>query len=294
MYSSNVTQIKDKYINLVIDHIINQISVIISVISRLLSARRRKIEMRNIFIFDDSPVQLGAVTKIVNNYILFKENFLLKKSTQNPYELLSHCCGNRIEKGIYILDVDFHRKDIDGFDIAEKIREKDLLGKIIFITADKNKTQEMLLRNIEVFSFINKGEGSEVLRENIFNTLDTISRRFDNELTLSKKKLFTIKNRSINLRFEIEKIYYIETSTAKAHQLIIYFNEREYQFSGTLSQIDEQYEILFRVGRSHIVNPQNVEAVNYKKRQIIFKDGRCISFSKGMKQEVQKYFESIM
>lgn len=198
-------------------------------------------------------------------------------------------------KRVYnILDLDFHRKDIDGFDIAEKIREKDLLGKIIFITADKNKTQEMLLRNIEVFSFINKGEGSEVLKENIFNTLDTISRRIDNELTLSKKKLFIIKNRSINLRFEIEKIYYIETSTAKAHQLIIYFKEREYQFSGTLSQIDEQYEILFRVGRSHIVNPQNVEAVNYKKRQIIFKDGRWISFSKGMKQEVQKYFESIM
>lgn len=90
--------------------------------------------MLNVYICEDDKKQLADLSAIVSSTIMIEEyDMTLELSTVDPYELLNEIQDKKNFIGVYILDVDLNT-DIDGIELAAKIRQYDVSGTIIFVT----------------------------------------------------------------------------------------------------------------------------------------------------------------
>ncbi|MFW2705828.1 DNA-binding response regulator, partial [Staphylococcus aureus] len=88
----------------------------------------------SIFICDDDISYLNKIKTIIEHYILFhEEQFHIEKITTSTIEFLKYIEDIKISGGVYFLDMDF-KQDINGIDLALKIKQRDIQAKIIFIT----------------------------------------------------------------------------------------------------------------------------------------------------------------
>lgn len=80
--------------------------------------------MLNIVICEDDNIQRSTIEKFIKNSIAKNDySFRIKLSTANPEDVLKNIGSG----DIYFLDVDLNNK-INGFKLAEKIRDIDSLG----------------------------------------------------------------------------------------------------------------------------------------------------------------------
>lgn len=145
--------------------------------------------MYDILICEDDKIQLNQITKIITNLIMI-EDFPMKVilSTNSPEEIISHIISNLGTNFIYFLDIDLDSY-MNGIELAEKIREIDSLGKIIFITAHEEMAPLTFKYKVEALDFISKCKGID-LSGNIDTVLTTILKR--DSLNLEKKERLSI------------------------------------------------------------------------------------------------------
>ena len=117
--------------------------------------------MLNIVICEDNNIQRSTIEKFIKNSIAKNDfSFRIKLSTNDPEVVLKNI-GNG---DIYFLDVDLKNK-INGFKLAERIRNIDSLGYIIFITTHSELTYLTFKYRVEAMDFIfkqNKREESTI------------------------------------------------------------------------------------------------------------------------------------
>ena len=111
--------------------------------------------MLKAFICEDNKNQREKLTKIIEDIILIENYDMdLGLSTSDPYELINSITGTT-NTGIYFLDVDLH-SDINGIQLAEKIREHDPRGFIVFITTHAEMSYLTFIYKVEAMDYIIK------------------------------------------------------------------------------------------------------------------------------------------
>ena len=184
---------------------------------------------------------------------------------------------------LFILDIEVN--DINGIDVARKIRTFDIRSDIIFITAyDTIKYKNLILYStIKPLSFINKKNIKIDLIEKISYIKQMISEEpcNDNKINFkNKNKSYQLTEKNIDF-FEVNKIN---------HKIIIHTIDSVFEVDNTIQNIEVKPDKnkFIKTHRSCIINLLNVKQVDYKNSSIIFySENKTKLLSRNKKKELK-------
>lgn len=243
-----------------------------------------------IILCEDSPQQLANLKETIKDYMLFHDNqFELAFSSANPHEIQTFIEEHQIQKGIYFLDIDLS-SDMNGIDLAQWIRNYDVGAKIIFVTTHTEMAPMTLKRQVEALGFITKDEYDK-MRSEIFQNLELAYQRIE-QTALEDENLnvysFKIGNETLN--FNEKDIILIESSD-KAHRVNLITKDGQYEFFDNIGNLEKETNLI-KVSRSLLINPQNIERIDFKMRIIYFNNEMQRPFSmsktKALRQAIQE------
>ena len=243
-----------------------------------------------IILCEDSPQQLANLKETIKDYMLFHDNqFELAFSSANPHEIQTFIEEHQIQKGIYFLDIDLS-SDMNGIDLAQWIRKYDVGAKIIFVTTHTEMAPMTLKRQVEALGFITKDEYDK-MRSEIFQNLELAYQRIE-QTALEDENLnvysFKIGNETLN--FNEKDIILIESSD-KAHRVNLITKDGQYEFFDNIGNLEKETNLI-KVSRSLLINPQNIERIDFKMRIIYFNNEMQRPFSmsktKVLRQAIQE------
>ncbi|MGL4655870.1 MAG: LytR/AlgR family response regulator transcription factor [Sarcina sp.] len=214
--------------------------------------------MLNIFICEDDKVQLSRVKKIVEDFILIEDlDFNLAVTTDDPYKVLEEVEKSE-NSGIYFLDIDL-KSDINGIELAKKIREKDPRGYIIFITTHGEMSYLTFTYKVEAMDFIVK----DICDDLPDRVRSCIRDAYNKHSFIGKdKKMLSIEVDNKIISIEQDKIIFFETSE-KVHKLKLYTSSRVIEFYGQMRDMEEKVDDNFiRIHRSYLINKNYIEVVD--------------------------------
>lgn len=228
--------------------------------------------MINVYICEDNNEQLDKIKNAVNNTIII-ENYDMQivTATSDPYEILENIESDA-SIGIYFLDVDLNA-DINGIQLAEKIRQYDSKGAIIFVTTHAEMSYLTFKYKIEALDFIIKDDFNIItqrVRECIIYAHEKLSE------VNKKNDVFRIKTRDKIILVEYGKIISFETSD-KHHKITLYTDTRQLEFYGnmkdTIKMLDDRF---VRCHNSYIINKDYIQEIDKKNRLIFMTTGQKI------------------
>lgn len=238
-------------------------------------------KMIPIFICDDQEPTLKKITAIVKNQILI-ENLDMGPvfSTTTPDSLLEECAA-QTSSCIYFLDVDLS-EEIDGFQLASRIRELDPRGYIVFITGHSERSVETFRYRLEAMDYIVKGNEDELTRR-IRECLQIIEKRILSEND-GQKKFYTLKIFDTVRYIPLDEILYFE-SEGVSHRIYLHTEKEELDFLGSLKSVEEELgNEFFRSHRSFLLNRNKIRSVELKKNQVELSDGTVCPLSRSAKK----------
>ncbi|MDB1685913.1 LytR/AlgR family response regulator transcription factor [Enterococcus durans] len=179
------------------------------------------------------------------------------------------------------------KQDINGIDLALKVKQRDIQAKIIFITNYSNYATLTLKNKIEAVYYINKSQNIDILQDEIINNLKYC---YDSIIKQKKyaKSLFKFSVNSTTYFIDINDILFIESSHIP-HLLTLATVDSKYNFYGKISDIDKDYENLYKISRSCLVNPQNIKKIEFNKREIYLKENFVKKFSLSKSKFLKAY-----
>lgn len=226
--------------------------------------------MLKIIIAENDDKYSQYIQSIVSNRIMFNptpnsyDDMMIAIHSDNPFEIKDKI-GN--ENYLAILDIELG-KSIDGIDIAESIRKKASFAEIIFLTAYKEYLPYTVSRRIEPLDYISKSNNIASVTERLRQDIDEAYSRYQSFLNVPQKqyqKFIYEPLRGVKRQINLEDLYYIESVKYKSRRLRIVGKNLRVEYSGTLSQINN--EQLIRISQSAIVNPENI--IEFDKREKI-------------------------
>lgn len=220
-----------------------------------------------IYICEDNIEHLKAIQKTVENYILIQEyDMQITCISTTPKTILSHL-NPSMPLSIYFLDIDLN-SNIDGVELAQKIRQFDPIGYIIFITAHADKWRMTFEYKIAAFDFIPKLPAKN-LAHRICECLKTAWERYS-LLTPSVKKTLPLIINGRRIYHDIDNLLFFEVSK-DSHRIIIYTEDSCFSCSGTLSSLEGLLpEYFFRCHRGFIANLHKVSYFDEKQNRLYF------------------------
>ncbi|MGH4123314.1 MAG: LytR/AlgR family response regulator transcription factor [Clostridium sp.] len=238
--------------------------------------------MLKVVICEDNKNQREEITQIVENAILMEDfDMELAIASQYPKEILDYMENNKDMIGIYFLDVSLHAS-MNGLQLAEKIRELDPNGFIIFITTHSEMSFLTFEYKVEAMDYI--------LKDNYQNIKERVNKciQKSNNLYYSKNnntdKFFTVTCDDSVLNIKYRDILFLETSE-QIHKVRIHAQNKQVEFYGTLKDIENTLDDRFyRCHRSFIVNRDMINRIDKKERIIYMINGeQCFASTRYMR-----------
>jgi len=250
------------------------------------------IYMLSIFICEDEPIHLAHVKKTVENYVSM-ENLAMAVvcATAQPNDVLTYLSRNKDVAGLYFLDLNLE-SDINGMELAAKIRKHDPRGFIVFITSDAESLSLTFRFKIEAMDYIVKG--SQDLESRICECLQNANSRFTALATpLQDRFVFKLSKGADGVRgtFKLSKdsivsinsteIVYFEVSQEAKHMIVLNTESSRYEFRGSLSQIEKEMDKVrfFRCQRNLIINMEKVTAIDAVQLKLHFNNGWVVDIA---------------
>ena len=232
--------------------------------------------MLYVYICENEVCQLHFIEETIKKSIFINNlDIEIAVASCNPYDILKAIRSSR-QMGIYFLDITLN-SNLDGFQLAQKIRKMDPRGFIVLISSHSEMSHVTFQMKLEVLDYIVKDYPKTVIsqiNDCLFNAIEKCASVNEQRL---KKFVFRIGDRIsfVNL----DEICYFETHM-QSHKLIMYTTHGEIEFNGTLKGIVPQLDSRFyQCHRSYIVNIDFICEVNYSQKTITMTDGKQILLS---------------
>ena len=235
----------------------------------------------NIFICEDNESQREKIKNIILDTIMIENlDMEIVLDTANPKEVLE-IIEEYSKNNIYFLDVDL-RDAINGIQLAEKIRDKDPRGFIVFITTHAEMSYLTFLYKVEAIDYIEK-DNYKNNRRRVYDCLMNINKKYS-ALNNSVSKTIAVKNGEKIYNLELDSILFFETSTV-IHKVNVYTENRMLEFYAQMKDVEEMLDERFiRCHRSYLVNKDKIKFVDYNLREVHMIDNSiCYASVRGMK-----------
>ncbi|KAB1435771.1 LytR/AlgR family response regulator transcription factor [Candidatus Galacturonibacter soehngenii] len=195
-----------------------------------------------IAICDDNVQVIKKVSEISKKYLFEKEINCNITEFQNGYNLL------KSKKKYDIIFLDVEMPQIDGFEVATILRNKDEKAEIIYLTNHEEFAREAY--KIRALRYILKSCMNEELVEGLEAAISE----------LSKNKIVMLDNGVKCMAVDITDIFFIE---ALGDETNIYIKNKNEIFRRSLKYWEEYFDdLLFRCHRSFLVNFASVIEIN--------------------------------
>lgn len=225
--------------------------------------------MLQIAICDDSIQEVNKVQKML---LPLKERLQFESDAFYTGDDLIKSMAGDIQYDIYILDIEM--QDCNGLDIARKIREKNLLAVIIFLTGYPRYIFKAY--DVMVFNFLIKPVKQEKLEEVIYNAAIFLEHTKDTFCYSFNKVEKTVQSKTI-LYFE-----------KKGRKVMLHTLDETDQFYMSLDKVLEQIDqtIFVRVSHSVIINFNFLKSISSDQAEL--NTGEVISISRAYKDHVKQ------
>lgn len=244
-----------------------------------------------ILICEDDSRQLEQITQIIKQYCaIYQGRFEIALATSNSAKLLEYINEYNIQGGTYYLDIDLGQ-EMNGIDLADKIRTIDVTGKFTFITTHEEMAPLTLKRKIETFDFIAK-HSNDYLKKQLMTNLELVYNRFIQQQKRKAISVVRFKVGNICYKLPIDDVVYMTTSD-KPHRLTLYTKRGKHEFYGKISEYEEKCLELTKVSQSTLVNFDYVDMFRVDKRMIVFTNGLHVECSKRYVMEIKNKMQGI-
>lgn len=237
--------------------------------------------MLKVYICEDEYHQQLYLEKIIKEAICI-ENYDMEISliTHDPYELLNNIKDIN-HTGIYFLDVHL-KSDINGIQLAEKIRHYDPRCFIIFITADKSMSYLTFLHKVEAMDYIIKNDFNDLP----FRIKDCLHNSYTKYISKNAKlqKILSVKVNDRIVNIDYNRILFIETSPT-IHKLLLHYDDKIIEFYGKIKEFENLLDDRFcRCHNSFLINKDKIKEINKKDRiAYMINDKECLISTRGLK-----------
>lgn len=243
--------------------------------------------MLRIIVCEDSEIQREKINNFIENTII-RENMdmELSLSTDNPKKVIELIELSSNFNGVYFLDVDL-KANINGIQLAEKIREIDPIGSIIFVTTHAEMSFLTFQYKVEAMDYIIK-DNYKNIKERIESCLIAAYKKYTKSIT-TNNKIFSIKSEDTIINIKINDILFFETSD-QIHKVKVHEENRQFEFYANMKDVESKLdENFYRCHRSYIVNIKKIDCINKKDRIIIMTNGEeCYISTRYLKGLIEK------
>lgn len=214
-----------------------------------------------IAVVDDDNTQLEYLKKLVTEWSAKAEHSVIFDVFFSSEEFLFKN-EDRLDYDIIILDIQMEK--MSGMELARKIRQKDKLVRIVFLTGIKDYVFEGY--EVNAYRYIMKP----------YKDADIISVLDEYEENKENQPVYLLEYYGELKKIYVHDIIYI---TVDNHYLNMETTQSNYQWKETLGNIREKLgEGFVLINRSTLVNLRHVESIN--KTDCIMSDGKKLSISR--------------
>lgn len=227
----------------------------------------------HIAICEDDKIQVELLEKYVKNWA-FKNNSLVKIEVFYSGEAFEFSWS--MDKKYDVLLLDIEMKELNGVELAKKIRLEDELLNIIFVTAIPDYIGEGY--NVSAINYLIK----PISEEKLFECLDRVVKKIPKE-----EKTILVDVDGEIIRIKQKDIFYVE---AFSHTVEINTEKEKFVTRKNISTIEKELDenAFVRCHRSYIVGLKHVKRI--RKTEIELDDGRIIPVSRRQYANVSMAF----
>ena len=172
---------------------------------------------------------------------------------------------------VYILDLEINGDLKAGLKVSKLIRENDDLASIIFLTVHEDLLYTTYKYQVEALDFINKNYHT------IEEDLTRDFRKILSKQATNRDEIITIKSNNLYTRIPTRKILFFQSSSTSTRQSLMYtIDNRQINVNSSLKELEETFPKLFRPQRSYLINLNNIQDVDIKKKEIHFLNSQLI------------------
>jgi DNA-binding LytR/AlgR family response regulator len=153
-------------------------------------------------------------------------------------------------EGIDIFFLDIQMDKLTGMDVAKKIREKNDISEIIFITSLLDYVQEGY--KVRAYRYLIKPIKCEDLKENILSCISDIIKKRDN--------FMIVEGNGISYKIPIKEITYIEIIKK---DITIHTIDKDYNTKNRIKNLEKELLMynFFRCHKSYLINMEHIEFI---------------------------------
>lgn len=226
--------------------------------------------MLKIFICEDDLIQRMRLEDSIKKKIIIEEyDMSIEVSTNNPNEVLSYLNGHENIRGIYFLDINL-KNEIDGIRLGSEIRKKDIFSHIVYITTHSELMSLTFTYKVEAMDYIIKDDTNNI-RKKINDCLERINEYHTSEKIQEEDRIKLHINNQIRV-FLTKDIMFFET-TETSHRIKLHLNNKSIEFYGNLTDLEKISSSFIRVHKSFLVNKNNINRIDKKKREVLMING---------------------
>ncbi len=241
--------------------------------------------MIDVYICEDHPEQRKVISQYIRSAILIEEyDMKIGMETEDPEKILE-AVRNSENMGLYFLDIELNT-NMNGLVLADRIREYDPRGFIVFITSHSEMSFLTFQYKVEALDFILKDHPQKMQRQ-ICECMKHVMQKYS-KITRGSGKTISITRGGRRITLEYQEIIFFETSSNE-HKLIVHTKNKSIEFFGKMKEIENEVgEEFIRCHRAYLVNKANIQEVNYEDKCIIMKTQERCPISHRMLGQIKK------
>lgn len=167
---------------------------------------------------------------------------------------------------IYFLDIHLKNETEGGLLTAQKIRNLDTQGIIVFVSSHTDLALQSYKYFVNALTFINKNDALSNFKLSVKKCLDNY---FANKNQFIEEEYLTIESKNSVFKVNLARIYYFES--IGMHRIAMIGDQLYKNFYSSLNELETLHPNLVRIHRSFLVNRQAIIEVNRTNRTLLTK-----------------------
>ena len=245
--------------------------------------------MLNFILCDDAE----KIVKDIRQFLeyIFQKNEIKAQITlasTNPYDVLNHMDLLTEKSNVYILDMDFKDVEINGLQLAQRIRSKDPHGYIIYITGHPELSMLTFKYKLKVFDYLVKPVSFKELLECIKALYK------DYQMTKECSEIaesISIKSGARQFTIQPDQIVYLE---ALGQKVILHTVDNTIEYYGALKDMEDKLgPSFYRCHKSYLINKKHIKEINFKDKYVLMSTGDHCLISRNYKNGLKEYANTV-
>ncbi len=231
--------------------------------------------MINVYLCEDELAQLNYFKNVISDFLEEKHiEAQIVSVRKNPLFTLNDIVKNGENPALFFLDVELREYVMDGFELAKRLKKKEIESYIVFLTSQEDLAFKAFEYKLEPLDYIIKkpeyflsSRLSKEMKERMTNIFERIE-------LLHKKKQNNISISTGGRVIEVNKddILFIQAIKG-SHQIEIYLPYKKLMIRQTLKNMKDLLDEEFvYINKSCIVQRQKIREID-KKEHLVYLEG---------------------